>query len=76
MLNFGEAVVTPTVTSAGMREGRAAHDRMDAGGRAAPGAAAEEQLPEILTYSVYAPFLISILPCTASLHGDLEQALS
>ncbi len=28
-----------------MREGRATHDRMDAGGRAAPGAAAEEQLP-------------------------------
>ncbi len=35
----------PTVTSAGMREGRATHDRMDAGGRAAPGAAAGEQLP-------------------------------
>ncbi len=28
-----------------MREGRATHDRRDAGGRAAPGAAAEEQLP-------------------------------
>ena len=49
---------------------------MDVGGRAAPGAAAKEQLPEILTYSVYAPFLISILPCTAHLHGDFEQALS
>ncbi len=43
---------------------------MDVGGRAT-----QEQLPEILTYSVYAPFLISILPCTASLHGDFEQAL-
>ncbi len=45
-LNFGEAVVTPTVTSAGMREGRATHDRMDAGGRAAPGAAAEPKFNE------------------------------
>ncbi len=28
---------------------------------------------KILTYSVYAPFLISILPCTASRHGDLSR---
>ena len=35
-----------TVTSAGMREGRATHDRMDAGGRAAPGAAAEPKFNE------------------------------
>ncbi len=28
---------------------------------------------EILTNSVYAPFLISILPCTASRHGGLNR---
>ena len=28
---------------------------------------------EILTYSVYAPILISILPCTASRHGGLNR---
>ena len=57
-LNFGKAVATPTVTSAGMREGRATHDRMDAGGRAAPGAAAEEQLPSQNLTKKYSTFSI------------------